>query len=225
DARIAAVAPVPSVGGEVRAQWSARARGSMAPGAGRAAYLTAINALAQHHHVAGRAFRHGQGRRVAGGAGIRTLGRLRLSDADGAGRGGGTRAGNSAPGICRRGGIGASRGTATVDDAIDSSAHVVGDIQRSVGTHRETRGTMRGLVGRSLRPGEPIGEYLALAGRLAAGQSLIDDVVASLRIRRPIPRAVECNEYAVAVVGWKFLLVVERHAVRRPMRGKRGDRR
>src|SRR6202041_751301 len=86
----------------------------------------------------------------------------------------------------------------------------------------ESAGTMRCLARRLVGPRKPIGEYFALARCFVAGQSLIHDVVAALRIRGAIPRTMKGDEQALLVVRGKLLLVVEHHAVGCPMRGKVG---
>src|ERR1700679_2652327 len=60
--------------------------------------------------------------------------------------------------------------------------------------------------------------------RVIPGQRLEDDIVAALRVRCPIPRPVEGDEYAVAVVLGELLLVVQSHRVRCPMRREGRDR-
>src|SRR5471030_2908676 len=82
---------------------------------------------------------------------------------------------------------------------------------------------MPGLLGRSLDPREAIGKDLALARRLVAGERLEYDVIALLRKGRAIPGPMECDEYAVMVAGGKLRLVVERHAIGRPVRRKIHD--
>ena len=63
----------------------------------------------------------------------------------------------------RRGGL------ARVDDPPDPSAHVVRDVERAIGRHRESRWPMRGLPWFFHRSGEAIGEDLVVTGGLAAG--------------------------------------------------------
>src|SRR5579871_1267445 len=53
---------------------------------------------------------------------------------------------------------------------------------------------------------------------MVLGQRLEDHVVASLRIGRPVPGPVKGYEDAIAVAGWKLLLIVEDHAVWPPVR-------
>src|SRR5580700_2535936 len=55
---------------------------------------------------------------------------------------------------------------------------------------------------------------------MATRHRLKHDVVATLRIRRPVPRSVKRDKYAVAIALRKLLPVVVHHAVRCPMRGK-----
>src|SRR5215470_3230913 len=60
---------------------------------------------------------------------------------------------------------------------------------------------------------------------MSAVERLKDHVVAALRIRRPIPGTMKCDEDTVAVPPGKLLLVVPHHVIRRPVCGKRGYRR
>ena len=59
---------------------------------------------------------------------------------------------------------------------------------------------------------------------MVAGKRLEHNVVSGLRIRRPIPRAVESDKHAVSVALGKLLFVVVHHPVRRPVSRKCGDR-
>src|ERR1700733_11650682 len=81
------------------------------------------------------------------------------------------------------------------------------------------------LARRLHRPRKSVGKYLALAGRMTTRQSLEHDVVTGLRIGCPIPRPVEGDEDTFAIASRKLLLVVQRHSIRRPMCGKRCNRR
>ena len=55
-------------------------------------------------------------------------------------------------------------------------------------------------------------------------ESLEDDVVAALGVGSAIPGAVESDEEAIAIGGWKLLLVIEDHGVGSPVCGKGCDR-
>ena len=54
----------------------------------------------------------------------------------------------------------------------------------------------------------------------AGRESLEDDVIAALGVRSTVPGAVESDEKAVAVGGWKLLLVIEDHSVGSPVCGE-----
>src|ERR1700722_7389217 len=83
---------------------------------------------------------------------------------------------------------------------------------------------MHGFLRSLDRPCETIGKEFTRTSGTASSHGLKDHVVAGLRIRRAIPGTVERDEHSVAVVGWKLLLIVERCAVRAPMRGEGGNR-
>src|SRR5215469_6943244 len=152
----------------------------MTPGARRAADLTTINAFTKLHHFTRRAFRNGKsGAGGLTGVRMRALRRLggRLDDV--AGRS--SRAGTS--GDIR----GTCAGAPTIDNSVDAPAYVVGDVQGSISSHRQARGTMRRFGRRLHRSREAIGKDFALARCVIAIERLKNDVVTALRIRRTIP--------------------------------------
>src|SRR5205814_5175613 len=59
----------------------------------------------------------------------------------------------------------------------------------------------------------------------AVGEGLERDVVAVLRHRGTIPRSVERDEQAAAILGRELRAAVEHQIERRPVRGKADDRR
>src|SRR5439155_4623337 len=73
------------------------------------------------------------------------------------------------------------------------------------------------LVARRDHP--PREKILRRARRLAVGERHVDDLVAGAL--RSIPRAVQRDEGAAAVVGWKLRPRVERKVERRIVRGQR----
>src|SRR6476660_2182770 len=79
---------------------------------------------------------------------------------------------------------------------------------------------MRCALGSHHRSCKAIREDLAIARGMVPSELLKDYVVSALRIRRPIPRTVENDEYSIAIAGWKLFLVVMHHSVRSPMGGK-----
>ena len=113
---------------------------------------------------------------------------------------------------------------ATVDDTIDSSANIIGNVERPFWSDCQARWTMRRLVGGLHGPGKSVGKYLALTGCVIARQSLKHHVITALRIGRPIPRSVEGDKHAVAIMSGELQLVIQRHRVRRPVCGKRRNR-
>src|SRR5579859_4295116 len=69
-------------------------------------------------------------------------------------------------------------GSASIDNSIDPPAHIVGNVKRTVGSHREAARTMFGFVGRFHRPREAVRKYFTTAGSLVAVEPLKNDVVA-----------------------------------------------
>ena len=70
-----------------------------------------------------------------------------------------------------------------------------------------------------------IGEYNVVTGNLAVEQRLENDVVAALWPRRAVPRAMESDEGAALVSLRELRAFVDFEIVRRPVGGKRRDRR
>ncbi len=175
-----------------------------------------IHAIAQGHHGRGCAGRSEQFGSLGPGIGMRALGRPRLRRGVRTGRVGCAGTGHRlAVGI----------GAAAIDDTIDSAGYIVGYIEAAVRSDRQSAGTMCSLARRFIGAGKSIGKYFALARRLLARQRLIDDVVTALRVRGAIPRTMEGDEESLPVVSWELLLVVEHHAVGRPVsREVRGRR-
>src|SRR5207302_10937085 len=77
--------------------------------------------------------------------------------------------------------------TAAIVNSVDSSANVVGNIERAIWTHGQAAGTMLGLTRRLCRSCETIGKDLALTGWAISAERLKDHVVTTLRIRRTVP--------------------------------------
>src|SRR5436309_252799 len=80
-----------------------------------------------------------------------------------------------------------------------------------------------------LRPGavlvpEPVGKRLIRPGRLAVLERHEHDAIARLRQRRPIPRAVKCDERPSPVGRGELRSGVEEQPVGRPMGRKDGRR-
>src|ERR1700688_4805993 len=107
-----------------------------------------------------------------------------------------------------------------INDPVDPSAYIVRNVERTIGSHRQARGTMFGFGRRLHRSGETIRKYFALTGCAVPVELLKNYVVAALRVWRPVPRPVKGDENAIAIVRRKLLLVVQDHGVWRPMRRK-----
>src|SRR5580704_11910232 len=76
--------------------------------------------------------------------------------------------------------------TAAIVNSVDSSANVVGNIERTIWTDGQSAGTMLGLTRRLCRSCETIGKDLALTGWAVSVQRLKDHVVTTLCIRRTV---------------------------------------
>src|ERR1700690_2853118 len=133
---------------------------------------------------------------------------------------------------CRRRRTGARRDraprasrAALIDNSVNPSTRAVGNVERAIGSDCEARRTMFGALGSSYSARKTVREDFAVAGRMIACQRLKDDVVAALRVGRPVPRTVEGDEYAITIAGWKLVLVVMHKRIRRPMGRKRRYRR
>src|SRR5437016_1545704 len=151
----------------------------MAARARPSAHLAAIDALTERNHFSCRAFRNGK--TVCGRTCVwmRALWRLRGHFHRIAGR--------SCCAQTRRDVRGTAFGAAMIDNPVDPSAYIVGNVERTIRSHRQTRGTMFGFGWRLHRSRETIRKYLALAGCAVPGERLKNHVVATLRIWRSIP--------------------------------------
>src|SRR5580698_5803070 len=188
----------------------------MAPFTRSSAHLAVVDAIAQGNH---RCCRSLGNRQFAGCIDarvcVRSLGRLcggfhRFMDG-----GTGARAWS-----CRRGAVDSTH----IHNPIDPAAYVVGYIECPIRAHGKSGRTMCGAGGILVGARETVGENLASARRAFTLKRLENHVVALLRVWRAIPRAMKGDEDSVAIAGWKFVLVVTHHGVRRPMGGKGGNR-
>src|SRR5207248_5692586 len=102
-----------------------------------------------------------------------------------------------------------------VGDPPDFSGAVVGDQQRAVAEHKEAGRTSPDASARLV--GHPSDdEIVVAAGWMAVLEWNADDFVAGAA--RAVPRAVQADEGAAAIVRREHRAVVERHADRRRMR-------
>ncbi len=62
----------------------------------------------------------------------------------------------------------ASFGAALINNTVDSPAHIVGNVKRTVRSDRQASGAMVGFIGRFHCPRKTIGKYFALPGGAAA---------------------------------------------------------
>src|SRR6476661_1626844 len=114
-----------------------------------------------------------------------------------------------------------------IHDAPDLALLAVRDEERSVRSLRDAVGARNRFVGvhQRLFAGEALREDLEVARRLLAGERLERHVARLLRQRRAIPRSVERDERAVAILRGELIARVEHHVDRREVRGEGGDRR
>src|SRR5439155_18057302 len=154
------------------------------------------------------------GYRDTGRIRIRCLERLRLIGDYFAGRSGGTRAWRSSR---------VERRSALVDDSVNAAANIVGNIERPIRPDGQPGRTMLGPFRSFYSSGKTVCEDFATARCAHTGERLEHYVVATLRVRRPIPRTVECNENTLAIPARKPFLIVASHPVRSPMRRESGD--
>ena len=110
-------------------------------------------------------------------------------------------------------------------DAPDASVHILGNIKSPVRAHGETRRPERRLARLLHRAGKAVGKDNERSGGLAVGKRLEDHVIAVLRFRRAIPRAVKSNESPTLIAGGKGPSGINQEVVRRPMAGKSSHRR
>lgn len=82
---------------------------------------------------------------------------------------------------------------------------------------------MRGASGLLVRARKAVREHDVAARRLAVGKWLKDDVVAALRSRRAVPRAVKGDEGATTIRPRELRALVDLEVVGRPMRRERRD--
>ena len=112
-------------------------------------------------------------------------------------------------------------GIAGVDDAINPSPNIVGNIQRSIRPDCESRSAdARRLPESSIAPAKPSAKISQVARGMIAIQRLKHNVVSALRVGRPVPRTVKGNEDAVAVAGRELFPIVVSHGIRSPMSRK-----
>src|SRR5262245_19070723 len=113
-----------------------------------------------------------------------------------------------------------------VPDPPDTPLRIVGDVDRAVGRLGDADGPIRGVVRRHdlVRAREAAGEHLVGTRWRLALERHEAYVEAVHRERRPVPRAMEDDERAVAVFGAELRAGVEDQADRRVMRGEVGDR-
>ena len=189
----------------------------MAAGASSTADLSVINAIAERDHIVRGALgnRTAAARRGLARIGIRSFRRIRGSSHDFTRRARGAGAWRNLAAAVRR--------STDINDLVNPPSHVVGNVQRTIGSDGDPAGPMRGFVRRFIGARETVRKHLARPRRVIAGERLVDDVVSGLRIRRAIPRAVKRDEHAAAVARGKLCLVVVRHSIRRPVRGERND--
>jgi hypothetical protein len=116
-------------------------------------------------------------------------------------------------------------GRAMENDPPNRTMLVVGNIKRAVGTDAETGRAERGLTGLFNGAGKAIGKDDEIARGLVVLERLKHDIKAALRLRRAIPRAVERDESAALIRRREGGAGIDHQIVRRPMRGKCGDRR
>ena len=207
----AAVAPKPFLAGQVGAQRRARPIRAVASGTGRTTHLTVLDAITQGDHLR----RHTLRQRNAC-VGMSALGRLGWGCDNIARWSRRTRTWRDRPG--------AACSAPLVDNLVNPSAHIVGDVERTIGSDCEPGGTMSCPLWSHYRSRKPIRENFAIAGGMIVGQRK-DYVVTALGIRRPIPGTMKGDEYTAAIAGWKLLLIVMNHRVRGPMGGKHRGRR
>src|SRR5689334_1784905 len=141
--------------------------------ASRSGHLSMENAIPERNHFT----RCSSGHRDNGSIRIRSLGRFHLGEYF-AGWSGGT-------GTWRSSRV--ERRSALVDDPVNKAANIVGNIERPIGPHGQPGRTMLGSFRSFYSPGETVCEDFATARGARTGERLEHYVVATLRVRRPIP--------------------------------------
>src|SRR6266852_3544086 len=151
----------------------------MTPRARRSAHLASVDARTERNHFSCRAFGNGKIARRRTGIWMRALWRFSGHFNGIAGRSCGARTWRDVRGT--------AFGAAMIDNPVNPSAYIVGNVERTVRPHRQASGTMFGFGRRLHRPRETIRKYFALAGCAVPCERLKNHVVATLRIGRPIP--------------------------------------
>ncbi len=177
DSGVAAVAPQPLVGGEVRPQGRTRGMRAVATRTGRAAHFTVVDAIAQRDHLPRGAF--GNRKVSRAGVGMGSLRRFGYSFLDLTGGSQWTGAGC----VGRR----AVARTAFVHDSIDAPADVVGNKQRAVRPTATPEGRCAAPSGVFTAPAKPSAKISQPPAALIAEERLKDYVIAALRVGRAIP--------------------------------------
>ena len=139
DSGVAAIAPQPFLAPSDRAPMACPYRSRHGNPCSRSAHLAVVDAIAQRNHLSCRSFGNGKiaalqpHRRLDGcppaacaAASTGLAGRSRCA-----------RAGSDLRGVVSS--------TAVIDDSVDSSAHVVGNVERAVRPDGQAGGTMRGV--------------------------------------------------------------------------------
>src|SRR5580704_17896679 len=202
-----AIAPQPFFTGQIGTQRRPCSIRTMAAGTGRCAHLSVVNTITQGNHVS----RHAFGKRGAC-IWMCALRRLGWGCDDIPSRSRRTRTWSDR--------TGKARGAALIDNSIDPSTNIVGNVERTIRSDCEARGTMGCTFRSHYRSRKSIRENFTIAGCTVARKWLKDDVVAALGIRSSIPRTMKGDEHAIAITGWELFLVVVHHCVRCPMGGK-----
>src|SRR6266849_10730420 len=152
----------------------------MAARARRSARLAAVDALTERNHFSCRAFRNGKTAHCGRtGVWMRALWRLRAHFNRIAGR-------SCCARTCRDV-RGTAFGAAMIDNPVDPSAYIVGNVERTVRSHRQASRTMCCFGRRLHHSRETIRKDFTLPGGAVPGERLKNNVVAALLIWRPIP--------------------------------------
>src|ERR1700730_11951311 len=75
--------------------------------------------------------------------------------------------------------LGPAPGPTTIDNPVDPSAYIVGNVERAVRSHSQATGTMCGFARRLHRTRETIRKYFTLAGCAVSRERLKNHVVAT----------------------------------------------
>jgi len=136
----------------------------MAACARRSTHLAAVDALTEHNHFSCRAFRNGKTVHCCRtSVWMRPLGGLR-GDFNGIARR--RRYAWTWGDVCD-----AAFRAASIDNPVDPSANIIGNVERTIRSHGQTSGTMFGSSGRFHRSGETIRKYFADQFNLNRGGS------------------------------------------------------